>query len=58
MVCCRRVWPTGSARINGAVALNADNITDERYYQTMGSSSAGNWYGKPSSYTLTLRGTF
>ncbi|MFC4313739.1 TonB-dependent siderophore receptor [Steroidobacter flavus] len=40
------------------IALNADNLTDTRYYQTMGTSLSGNWYGAPMSYTLTLRGHF
>lgn len=38
------------------VALNVQNLTDTRYYQTMGSSTSGNWYGAPRSFTLSLRG--
>ncbi|MEJ0037886.1 MAG: TonB-dependent siderophore receptor [Gammaproteobacteria bacterium] len=40
------------------VGLNANNVTDQRYYQTMGSSTGGNWYGEPRSYMLSLHGTF
>lgn len=38
------------------IALNVENLTDETYYQTVGSSSNGNWYGAPTSYTLSLKG--
>lgn len=39
-------------------ALNIDNLTDRRYYQTPGSSTGGNWYAEPRNFMLTLRGTF
>ena len=39
-------------------ALNIGNVFDKRYYQTMGSSSGGNFYGEPRSYALTVRGSF
>ncbi|MEJ0037930.1 MAG: TonB-dependent siderophore receptor [Gammaproteobacteria bacterium] len=47
-------------RINSVwnVALNSDNLTDVRYYQTPGGSTSGNWYGAPRSYRLSLRGQF
>ncbi|MFC4313749.1 TonB-dependent siderophore receptor [Steroidobacter flavus] len=41
-----------------SAALNVDNLTDRTYYQTIGRSDAGNWYGEPRSFTLTLRGSF
>lgn len=41
---------------NWTLALNVNNMTDKRYYQTMGTNSGGNWYGEPRSATLTLRG--
>lgn len=40
------------------VALNGGNLTDKRYYQTMGTANSGNWYGEPRSFTLTVRGVF
>ncbi|PWB35622.1 TonB-dependent siderophore receptor [Pseudomonas sp. SDI] len=39
-------------------ALNANNLFDKHYYQTIGSSVRGNWYGEPRNYMVTLRGTF
>ncbi|MEJ0037938.1 MAG: TonB-dependent siderophore receptor [Gammaproteobacteria bacterium] len=39
-------------------ALNIENLADRRYYQTVSSSSGGNWYGAPRSYTLTFHGNF
>ncbi|MBK4989192.1 TonB-dependent siderophore receptor [Pseudomonas sp. S36] len=39
-------------------AVNANNIFDKKYYQTVDSSSYGNWYGAPRNFALTLRGTF
>ncbi|MEJ0037924.1 MAG: TonB-dependent receptor [Gammaproteobacteria bacterium] len=41
-----------------AVALNVNNLTDKRYYQTTGGVDSGNWYGDPRNYMLTLRGSF
>ncbi len=40
------------------VALNVNNVTDKTYYQTVGGSASGNWYGEPRSYMLTIRGSF
>jgi outer-membrane receptor for ferric coprogen and ferric-rhodotorulic acid len=47
-------------RLNEAwdVALNVDNLFDRRYYSTIGGSTAGNWYGMPRNWMLTLRGEF
>ncbi|MFC4311160.1 TonB-dependent siderophore receptor [Steroidobacter flavus] len=38
--------------------LNIENLLDRRYYQTVGRSDYGNWYGEPRSFTLSLRGQF
>jgi len=40
------------------LALNVDNLFDRRYYQTISNPSAGNWYGAPRNWMLTLRGQF
>jgi len=39
-------------------ALNINNITDRRYYQTVGTPMGANWYGEPRSVMLTVRGQF
>lgn len=38
--------------------LNANNLFDKTYYQTVDSTAGGNWYGTPRNYMLTLRGAF
>lgn len=40
------------------LALNVENLFDRRYYQTIGNPVAGNWYGAPRNWMLTLRGQF
>ena len=40
------------------VGLNVNNLTNHRYYQTVGSSTSGNFYGAPRNFMLTLLGTF
>ncbi|MFC4313768.1 TonB-dependent siderophore receptor [Steroidobacter flavus] len=40
------------------VALNVNNVTDRTYYQTVGTSTFGNWYGEPRAATLTVLGKF
>ncbi|MGC3987620.1 MAG: TonB-dependent siderophore receptor [Pseudorhodoferax sp.] len=40
------------------LALNARNLFDKHYYQTLGTPRGGNWYGEPRSVALTLRGSF
>ncbi|MGY2180342.1 TonB-dependent siderophore receptor [Pseudomonas agarici] len=39
-------------------ALNGNNLFDKTYYQTVSTSSYGNWYGEPRNFMLSLRGTF
>lgn len=41
-----------------SVSLNLNNLLDETYYQTIGTSAARNWYGTPRSYTLSLHGAW
>lgn len=38
--------------------LNANNLFDKTYYQTVGSAGLGNYYGAPRNVMLTLRGIF
>lgn len=40
------------------VAFNVNNVFDKKYYQTVGSSAGGNWYGAPRNFTLSLRADF
>jgi len=40
------------------VSLNANNLFDKAYYQTVSSAANGNFYGDPRNYMVTLRGTF
>ena len=39
-------------------AATVNNLFDKTYYQTVESSSYGNWYGAPRNLMVTLRGTF
>lgn len=41
---------------NWLVALNVNNLLDETYYQTVSTSSTGNYYGEPRSWILSLSG--
>lgn len=41
-----------------AAALNFNNLFDEIYYQTVGTSASGNWYGEPRNFMVSLRGKF
>lgn len=43
---------------NWSATVNANNIFDKRYYQTVGTSEAGNFYGEPRNFALTLRSKF
>ncbi|MBL8272086.1 TonB-dependent siderophore receptor [Steroidobacter sp.] len=38
-----------------SIAFNLNNALDKTYYQTIGETGYGNWYGTPRSYTLSLR---
>lgn len=55
------VW---SARIEYALkpdwnlAFNVNNIFDKKYYSTVGTSSTGNFYGEPRSFTVAISGKF
>lgn len=40
------------------VALNVDNLLDKVYYDRIGDTGGGNFYGTPRSVALTLRGAF
>jgi len=40
------------------LTLNANNLFDKVYYQTVSSTVNGNFYGDPRNYMLTLRGSF
>ncbi len=39
-------------------ALNVNNLFDKRYYQVVGTTSGGNYYGTPRNMLLTLRGHY
>ncbi|MCY1306162.1 Fe(3+)-pyochelin receptor precursor [compost metagenome] len=41
-----------------SVTLNGNNLFDRRYYETVGTSEYGNYYGEPRNYMLTVRGSF
>ncbi|MFA5632188.1 MAG: TonB-dependent siderophore receptor [Porticoccaceae bacterium] len=41
-----------------SATLNINNLFDKTYYQTVGSTRSGNYYGEPLNWTLTLRGKF
>ncbi|MEJ0037883.1 MAG: TonB-dependent siderophore receptor [Gammaproteobacteria bacterium] len=40
------------------LAVNGNNLTDKVYYQTMGGSTGGNWYGDPRNVMVSLHGKF
>ncbi len=43
---------------NLELALNANNILDEKYYTRAGATSTFNYYGAPRNFFLSLNGTF
>ncbi|MFD2644194.1 TonB-dependent siderophore receptor [Pseudomonas japonica] len=43
---------------NWSATLNANNLLDKRYYQTVGTSDNGNFYGEPRNFVLTVRSRF
>jgi len=38
-----------------SATLNVNNIFDKKYYQTVGYSSYGNWYGEPRNFLASVR---
>lgn len=40
------------------VSLNANNLTDKKYYSTVGMAEYGNFYGEPRNYLLTIRAKY
>lgn len=48
----------GEYQFNDAwsAALNVNNVLDETYYQTVASSSSGNYYGEPRNFVLSING--
>lgn len=57
----RAVWDLfAEYRINRSwsATLNLRNVFDKTYYQTVGISGYGNWYGEPRNASVTLRGRF
>jgi TonB-dependent siderophore receptor len=47
-------------RINARweAAINVTNVTDTRYFTTLGSTIAGNFYGAPRGFQFSLRGSY
>ncbi|WP_289078868.1 TonB-dependent receptor [uncultured Thalassospira sp.] len=43
---------------NLSLALNANNVLDEKYYSRVASTSTFNYYGAPRNFFLSLNGTF
>jgi TonB-dependent siderophore receptor len=41
---------------NWTASLNVNNLLDRIYYQTVGSTNSGNWYGAPRNFLLTIQG--
>jgi outer membrane receptor for ferric coprogen and ferric-rhodotorulic acid len=37
-------------------SLNVNNLFDRVYYQTVGSTNSGNWYGAPRNFLLKIQG--
>ena len=57
----RAVWDLrGAYRIDKTwtASLNIANVTDKRYWATLGAVRNGNYFGTPRNVTLTLRGSF
>jgi outer membrane receptor for ferric coprogen and ferric-rhodotorulic acid len=40
------------------VTLNGNNLFDKKYYETVGTSTYGNFYGEPRNFMVTLRGAY
>ncbi len=43
---------------NLTAALNVNNVFDKTYYQTLGATASGNWYGEPRNVMATLQAVF
>ncbi|EHD19494.1 MULTISPECIES: TonB-dependent siderophore receptor [Brenneria] len=43
---------------NFTVSLNAENLTDRKYYESIGTRGTYNIYGAPRNFTLSLRAKF
>ena len=41
-----------------SIAANLNNVTDKRYYSTVGTSGYGNFYGEPRNILLSLKATY
>lgn len=57
----RAVWDLfAEYRINRhwSAMFSVRNLFDKTYYQTVGTSGYGNWYGEPRNASVTLRGMF
>ncbi|RYF27931.1 MAG: TonB-dependent siderophore receptor [Comamonadaceae bacterium] len=55
------VWAARAAyRINRnlTAAVTVNNLFDKTYYQTLGNTNGGNWYGTPRSVMATLQAAF
>jgi outer membrane receptor for ferric coprogen and ferric-rhodotorulic acid len=40
------------------VALNVNNVFNRRYYDTIGTTNGGNWYGEPRNFLLRVDARF
>ncbi|WP_350283583.1 TonB-dependent siderophore receptor, partial [Nitrosomonas sp.] len=38
-----------------SATLNVNNVFDKKYYQTVGTSSIGNWYGTPRNFLVSMQ---
>ncbi|HRN82878.1 MAG TPA: TonB-dependent receptor [Nitrosomonas europaea] len=38
-----------------SATLNVNNVFDKKYYQTIGDTSGGNWYGAPRNFLVSMR---
>lgn len=45
-------------RDNIIVSINADNLLDKKYYETVGTTTGGNWYGEPRRVLMNVSTRF
>jgi len=38
-----------------SATLNVNNVFDKKYYQTIGTTSSGNWYGAPRNFLMSMQ---